>query len=448
MKKKALKPAVKKVTKAVAKKAATKRGSVVGSISPAPRIYIQIASYRDPELLPTILDCIKNAEHPENLRFGIAWQHNPDDAWDTLDKFATDPRFKVLDINYKDAPGVCFARNQLNNLWDGEEYTLQLDSHHRFVPNWDTLCIEMLKDLQADGFEQPLLTSYIPSYDPANEPAGRAQEPWELTFDRFIPEGAIFMLPQSIPNWRERTKPIRGRYLSAHFIFTLGKFCKEVPYDPQYYFHGEEISLAVRAFTHGYDLFYPHKILAWHEYTRKGRTKQWDDDAKWGERNAICHARNRSLFGMDNEPKIDHGIYGFGTKRTLDEYERYAGISFSGRSIQQETLDNKEPPNTVYATEEEYRAAFMRIFKHCIDIGYSAVPLDDYDFWAVAFHAADDKEIYRRDADANEIAQMKQDPDGYCKVWRTFNILEKPAYWVVWPHSVSQGWQERIVGHM
>ena len=31
------------------------------------KIFVQIASYRDPELLPTIRDCIDKAKHPEML---------------------------------------------------------------------------------------------------------------------------------------------------------------------------------------------------------------------------------------------------------------------------------------------------------------------------------------------------------------------------------------------
>ncbi len=85
------------------------------------------------------------------------------------------------------------------------------------------------------------------------------------------------------------TEPIPARFYSAHFAFTVGQFCKEVPHDPEYYFHGEEISIAVRAYTWGYDLFHPHKVIAWHEYTRKGRTKQWDDDKEWWEKNIKCH---------------------------------------------------------------------------------------------------------------------------------------------------------------
>ena len=44
-----------------------------------------------------------------------------------------------------------------------------------------------------------------------------------------------------------------------------------VPYDPTLYFLGEEITLAVRAYTHGYDLFHPSETIVWHEYTRNGR---------------------------------------------------------------------------------------------------------------------------------------------------------------------------------
>ena len=111
------------------------------------KIFIQIASYRDSQLLPTIRDCIKNSCHPENLIFCIAWQHSIEDEWDTLDEYKNDERFRIIDIDCKDSKGVCWARNQIQQEYDNEEYTLQLDSHHRFIENWDTELITMLKDL-------------------------------------------------------------------------------------------------------------------------------------------------------------------------------------------------------------------------------------------------------------------------------------------------------------
>ena len=413
------------------------------------KIFIQIASYRDPELVPTIKSAIENAKRPKNLVFGIARQFHPDDKFDDLSEFNKDKRFRVLDIPYLDSKGACWARNQIQQLYKDEEYTLQIDSHMRFEKNWDDEMIKMIKELQKKGYKKPLLTGYVSSFDPENDPGARVREPWRMVFDRFIPEGAVFFLPETIPGWQNLKEPVTARFYSAHYCFTLGQFSKEVQHDPDYYFHGEEISIAARAYTWGYDLFHPHKVLIWHEYTRKGRTKQWDDDKKWVDRNNYCHKKNRALFGMDGEEPMEFGIYGFGPERTLRDYEKYSGLLFSKRAIQQETIDKKYPPNDYnYETEEEWMNSFASIFKHCIDIGYSQVPEDDYEFWAVAFHDENDETIYRKDADPNEIRGMKNDPDGYCKVWREFQTTAKPKYWVVWPYSVSKGWGERITGNL
>ncbi len=410
------------------------------------KIFIQIASYRDPQLVPTIKDCIQNAKNPENLVFSIAWQHSPEDEWDNLDEFKDDSRFKILDIDYKDSQGACWARNQLQQQYDGEGYTLQLDSHHRFIENWDEELIGMVKQLQKKGHKKPLLTGYVSSFDPDNDPELRIKEPWKMNFDRFIPEGAVFFLPATIDDFRERTEPVPARFYSAHFCFTLGEFSVEVPHDPEYYFHGEEISIAVRAFTHGYDLFHPHKVVVWHEYTRKGRKKQWDDDPVWVTRNNNCHKRNRKLFEMDGDVKdIDFGVYDFGKERTLEDYERYSGLCFKKRAVKRYTLDINLAPNPpLYG--EEFDASFLSIFKHCIDIGYQQVPHNDYTFWAVAFEDENGNEIYRSDADKDEIIRMKNDPDGYCKVWREFQTERKPYKWIIWPHSESAGWCERMEG--
>lgn len=408
-------------------------------------IFISIASYRDPQLLPTLRDCIKNAKNPKNLRFGIAWQH---DDKESLEEFATDKRFRIIDIPYKESKGTCWARNAIQDLYSNETYYMQLDSHHRFVKDWDVKCIDMIKQLQKLGHAKPLLTGYIPSFDPDNDPGARIHIPWKMNFDRFIPEGAVFFLPASIDEFKELDKPVCARFFSAHFVFTLGQWCKEVPYDPYYYFHGEEINLAVRSYTHGYDLFHPHIVVVWHEYTRKGRTKHWDDIPEWGEMNRKSHLRNRKLFGMDGETKdIDFGKYDFGTVRTLQDYEKYAGMCFKKRAIQRHTLENKYPPNPNNdLTQEEYENSYLSIFKHCIDVRYEQVPEKDYDFWCVAFKDEEGKDLYRKDADKEEIGRMMKDPDGYCKVWREFNSEKMPHSWIVWPHSVSKGWAEPITG--
>jgi glycosyltransferase involved in cell wall biosynthesis len=412
------------------------------------KIFIQIASYRDPQLITTLRDCISNAKYPDNLVFSIAWQHSVEDEWDSLYEYKNDKRFRVLDINYKDAKGACWARNQLQQNYNEEEYTLQLDSHHRFIKDWDDELINMYEELKSKGVNKPLLTSYISSFDPDNDPAGRITVPWKMNFDRFIPEGAVFFLPASIDNYKELTEPIPARFYSAHFAFASGQFVKEVPHDPDYYFHGEEISIAVRAYTHGYDLFHPHKIIAWHEYTRKNRTKQWDDDKSWHLKNDDCHLRNRKLFEMDGLVKdINFGIYDFGTERTLEDYERYAGLSFKKRAAQKYTIDNKLAPNPpLYG--DEFDSSFLKIFKHCIDLYKPTFIEKDYDFWAVIFEDENNQQLHREDITSLDIINLLETTDDFIKIWRTFNTEKKPNKWIVWPHSESKGWLEKIEGKL
>ena len=409
-------------------------------------IFIQIASYRDPELLKTLNDCILNAEFPDRLRFGICWQHAEEDKWDTLDQYKDDPRFRILDVNYKDSTGACWARNSIQQLYQGETYTFQLDSHHRFIRHWDTELINMLKGLQAKGHKKPLITSYISSYNPETDPNGRTQVPWLMNFDRFTPEGVIFFLPATIPGWQNLKEPIPSRFYSAHFAFTVGQFALEVQHDPEFYFHGEEITIAVRAFTHGYDLFHPHKIIAWHEYTRKGRVKQWDDDSEWGKRNIRTHEKTRKLLGVDGQSfdsdEETYGKYGLGKERTIADWERYAGIRFSDRAVQEWTSRNKLAPNPPV---EDYENSFYPLFKHIIDVHKSQFKEDDYTFCAVIMELEDGTSVYRNDLTGPEINHKVKEGTEWINI-RVEMQGSKPHKWIVWPHSASKGWCQKIEG--
>lgn len=449
-------------------------------------IFVQIASYRDPQLIPTLDSLLDNASHPENLRIGICWQHGPEeglelflDAGFDLTGFTSTPEIAkwtgehpiinasykgatltIIDVPHLESQGACWARWSIQQLYDSEKYTLQLDSHHRFVEGWDTLCINMLEGLRKKS-AKPLLTAYIPSFDPENDPAGRVQQPWKMDFDRFIPEGAVFFIPSTIEDAASRTEPMRARFYSAHFAFADGSFAVEVQHDPEYFFHGEEISIAARAFTHGYDLYHPHVLVAWHEYTRKNRVKVWDDHTPearskdttlkkdWLQRNNECHLRNRILFGMDGlDPKrIDFGKYGFGSVRTLAEYEAYAGISFEYRGVQQFTLDKNEPVYPVEKTwtPEEWKNSFvgshdLHICVHRNDLGEV---VDDYDFCYVGAHD-ENGEVFRKDLSGAELRQYVTSRDGWINYRFIFLSDRTPTHYTVWPHSASKGWMSKI----
>lgn len=411
------------------------------------KIFVQIASYRDPELRATLSDMLKQAKNPENLNICIAWQYSEEDSWDNLDEYLDDKRFTILKIPYQEAKGACWARNQIQQKYKGEKYTLQLDSHHRFEKNWDKRLKDMYENLRKDGFEKPLLTGYIPSYEPSTDPKGRTQVPWKMHFDRFAPCGVLHTRPGNMDNFKEMDEPQLGRFYSAHFAFTTGKFCKEVQHDPEYYFHGEEITIGVRAFTWGYDIFHPHEVLIWHQYTREGSKKHWDDSKDWVERDKRAYTKVCELLGVDrDEPKPDYGEYGLGSERTLRDWETYSGIRFSTRQVQQDTLDFKVPPN-VYKDEATWEAGFVSQFKHCLDVYKGSIPKYDYDFWVIAFKDENDKDIIRLDANKEEVDRLQENnpDDQFYRIWREFETSKVPYKYVIWPHSPEKGWDHEII---
>lgn len=287
------------------------------------KIFIQIASYRDKQLLPTIVDCIKQADKPENLIFTIAWQHCITDKWDTLDPYKNDKRFQIIDIDYKDSKGVCWARSKIQEKYNGERYTLMIDSHHRFVPGWDSILKDMYSQLERST-SKPLITTYLPSLKLDLPRENWPKEPTIMTSngtDRGIP---VF-IPKPAPHTEY---PITGYCFSGHFAFTQGAFTQEVPHDPRLYFIGEEYTISVRAFTWGYDIFYPNKMIAWHQYTRSDRNTHWEDHEKWYFHDHESRRLIKNQFNKNNKNKIPLYIskYGLGQIRTMAEYEKLSKI--------------------------------------------------------------------------------------------------------------------------
>ena len=106
---------------------------------------------------------------------------------------------------------------------------------------------------------------------------------------------------------------------------------------------------------------------------------------------------------MDGEKQDeDFSEYGFGKERTLLEYEKYAGLCFKKRAISPQTKDKVAPNINNDVSDEEFYGCLLSIFRHCIDISFEQVPLQDYDFWCVAFKDEKGNDIYRQDANKDE----------------------------------------------
>ena len=307
------------------------------------KIFIQICSYRDIHLISTVKDLLLKVSDPLKLRVVIAWQHDNNENIDVIKNL---PNVEVIDIPYTETKGVGWARNLLQQQYRDEMYVLQLDSHHKFVQNWDLICIQMIKELQEKGYKKPILTTYLPGYD---EITGNTLQdyPTRIWYAGFKPNGLINFAYGQIEDHKQKILPEKARFYSGHFVFTLGNWNKEVLYDPECWsIFAEEINMGVRSFTHGYDLFHPHKLIAYHCYNRGSRWSHHYDIDNLNERLEQSATRTRQLFGTEIN-NINFGVHSLGNIRTFLDYEKYAGLNFTKRIAQFYTRLQKPPPGPV-----------------------------------------------------------------------------------------------------
>jgi hypothetical protein len=386
-------------------------------------IFVQIASYRDPELVPTLLDLLEKAKRPERISIGVVNQYAGDDFDDNLKKVKN--KIRLLEIYYKESKGTCWARNLTQRLYLGEDYSLQLDSHHRFEKDWDETIISMYEEL---GDQKAIFTMYPAPYMPNWSYDQYSKDVYICRIKGFSADGKIEAYPDIFKDWKSASKPRKAAHVAAGFLFGRGEI-NNVLYDPYLYFSGEEFSLAIRYFTHGYNLYHPHKLICYHYYTRNEQPKHWGDHKDWHKYNEIATNRLNCLVGRDS---CDLGQYGLGKERTINDWKDYSGIDFLNKTVHKDTVEGIEPPcsNSECGWEKE------KIFDHVLDWDYSKVEkCPDPKFWA--FFIVDENKVamHREDVTDPDIMSGKVNIKKF-----TFKYRGKPSQLLIWPYSHSKEW--------
>lgn len=394
------------------------------------KIFVQIASYRDKELLPTIEHCIKRAKNPESISFGICWQK--EDTDNSIEKYYCDNRFSIVAVPYFKSKGTCWARHITNQLLRDEEFSLQIDSHTRFVENWDEKIIRLWEEIKDD---KAILTSYPPQYEPNQEEKLWKQDPQMCNVYSFK-DGLTEQRPTSLP--KNTIKPMKAVHVAAGFIFGPSSYVRDVPYDPEFYFLGEETALTVRLFTHGYNLYHPHEIFVYHYYERKEQPKHWVDDKQWINFSKIAKERIECLLGRSN--LHDLGSYKLGSVRSLKEFQDYSGIDYTRKIIHLDTVNGLEPPVDI---SDIFKWSYERKkYNKIIQWNFNKVEkCSDPRFWAVIFKDQNDTEIYREDLKYSEYRDIIEGNI----TQRQFNFEyyhpgQRPTTFIIWPYSESKKW--------
>ena len=300
-------------------------------------IFISLASYCDTLLKSTIQSAYDNACFPDRLVFGVVEQSAQNSLTELPEQIQKQIKYVLL--NPVQARGVCWARSLVQSLYADEDWFLQVDAHTLFDKHWDVQLIASWMDCLKES-PKPIMSSFLHAFEIVN---GEFQKhkytdnviantvTKDVVFEKSLADLAFNSV------FVDSTAPVRGFHAAAGFIFAPGTFVYEVPYDPHMYFYGEEHSLALRAFTHGWDIFHPRKLPLYHYYYNPNmevkRVHHWGD-----------HDANRSekWWALDGRAKLRFeklvsgaslGVYGLGGVRTVEDYAAFSGIDYRNRVI-------------------------------------------------------------------------------------------------------------------
>jgi hypothetical protein len=231
------------------------------------KIFINIASFKDPSLIITIKSAILHAKYPENLVFGIGAQYYDDD-FPNFD--IPNAQIKVIKYNPDTAPGVVKVRYEISKLLTDEKYFFMIDSHVLFLPNWDVqakeylekarglsghdrVCISGSEDMHKDAeTDSDQIKSFFYSFQFDEEVAAMIDH--ELGKTKRLKRGGFYL-----ERYLNKTEIFDDLQLHPQIIcnnfFTYSDYLEDVGLDSQSQFLHEEPYLSWKTHISGWDLY-------------------------------------------------------------------------------------------------------------------------------------------------------------------------------------------------
>lgn len=294
------------------------------------RIFVSIASYDDPELQKTIDDLYAKAARPQNLIVGVVNQFKNSHTLVA----PTDSKIRMFCMPASEAMGAGYARAMAQKLYQGEEYYLQIDSHMRFIQNWDRILLRNYGlAVGKEGTKKVIITqlpddySYGPDGDELYSIYDKAPDTPSYTMADFYPfrggwGGKARAFTQSTHKFPKPWGPEASQVILAGFTFAPGGIVSEVPYDPDISFMGEEMCFSMRAYTRGWKIYSPNEVLSYHMYdmyrTKHGLTRYATHNEKRAELEEVSREKQALIL-----TGTITGKYGAHTADRVKVYEDY-----------------------------------------------------------------------------------------------------------------------------
>jgi hypothetical protein len=311
-------------------------------------IFISIASYRDDECKDTVIDLFEKAAHPERVFIGVVQQNKEkeEDCFDTCEKCSERKRtghIRVINFEYLQARGPCFARYQASKLWRGEELYMQIDSHTQFQENWDET---VFSEMARTGDRNAVLSAYPPTDEQMRDFKANGFSQMIMNCNPIINDDGIASFEAAVvsspPGPLAKRAPVPVAFSGAGLVVMPGRALFDAPYDPNlsFLFFGEELLFSARLWTAGYNFYAPVQTFLVHSYGREGKPRFWNDLKNFESCRKKAVMRAKYLLGAARLDEVDPAyqrdldLYGMGKKRTLQEYQEYAGFNLVTKTVE------------------------------------------------------------------------------------------------------------------
>jgi len=319
-------------------------------------IFLSIASYKDPELLDTINDCINKARYPHRITIGVCLQDTTEkmievnkEIKNIVSKYNRSHKLKlnnikVYDMHYKKANGAGLARHLIQTkLYNNEDFYAQIDSHTKFNNIWDLLAIDQYKlaldlnsrilksasknpnsiDYNIRHHNRIILSTYPNNTEDKNYMYGQFSS---------MPVPISFLNNNIRPEGRQVSKsryPTRAYWVCGGFIFTCRKWAQKVIIEKDIPFGGEEDAMTIKSFMKGWNVYMPSLCICYHNYTNNlAESKTKIRPLVW-EEVTLNTSNVDTILNILYNVKNPIGEY----LRTSKEYEFYMKIDYNKRKI-------------------------------------------------------------------------------------------------------------------
>jgi len=303
-------------------------------------IFVSVASYRDDECKETVWQMFEKAENPDNIFVGVVQQNKKkkEDCFNKCKdckKRIDSGNIKVLNFDFTEAQGPCFARYQATKLYTNEEYYMQIDSHTKFEKNWDKILFNQIRKTE-DPFA--ILASYPPTEEQMKDLKKKNHVSMIAMCESNFKADKLPGIKAKIIKTPKDKKPLLIPYISAGMVVMPAQALYDVPFDPylSFLFFGEEILHSARLWTSGYNFYAPVIPFVIHHYGRKGKPKFWSDNKKYGNCRKKAITRVKKILNYEKikvDPEYSKSLekYGLGKKRSLKAYFEFAKIDIENK---------------------------------------------------------------------------------------------------------------------